>query len=68
MFASQRGYMYSRERGLVKIVIINLNSFLEISCNVVVDYVVKYRQDDLTIAKPSSVIKWNKGSVIVIRP
>ena len=33
-----------------------------------VDYVVKYRQQDETVAEPSSVIKWNKGSVIVIRP
>ena len=33
-----------------------------------VDYVVKYRQEDSTINEPSSVIKWNKGSVIVIRP
>ncbi len=33
-----------------------------------VDYVVKYRQDDQTIAEPSSVIKWSKGSVIIIRP
>lgn len=32
-----------------------------------VDYVVKYRQDDETIAEPSSVIKWSKGNVIVIR-
>jgi len=33
-----------------------------------VDYIVKYRQDDNTIAESSSVIKWSKGSVIVIRP
>jgi L-threonylcarbamoyladenylate synthase len=33
-----------------------------------VDYIVKYRQDDNTIAEPSSVIKWSKSSVIVIRP
>jgi L-threonylcarbamoyladenylate synthase len=33
-----------------------------------VDYIVKYRQDDTTIAQPSSVIKWNKGAAIVIRP
>jgi hypothetical protein len=29
---------------------------------------VHYRQDDETISEPSSVIKWNKGSVIIIRP
>ena len=33
-----------------------------------VDYVVAYRQDDTTVAAPSSVIKWNNGEVIVIRP
>lgn len=33
-----------------------------------VDYIVKYRQDDKTIAEPSSVIKWNNGTVTVIRP
>ena len=33
-----------------------------------VDYVVKYRQEDKTIASPSSVIKWNKdASVTVLR-
>lgn len=33
-----------------------------------VDYVVNYRQDDKTIAAPSSVIKWNNGHPEVIRP
>lgn len=33
-----------------------------------VDYVVKYRQDDQTIANPSSVIKWDNGTVSVLRP
>ncbi len=33
-----------------------------------VDYIVKYRQDDETIAEPSSVIKWNKnGTFDIIR-
>ena len=32
-----------------------------------VDYIVKYRQDDKKIAEPSSVIKWSKGNVIMIR-
>lgn len=45
-------------------------TFAEINDEIkkIVDYVVKYRQDDNTIAEPSAVIKWNKGSVIVIRP
>lgn len=34
-----------------------------------VDHVVKYRQDDTTIAEPSSIIKWNRdGTHIIIRP
>ena len=33
-----------------------------------VDYVVNYRQDDKTIAAPSSVIKWNNGHLEIIRP
>ncbi|MFT3933769.1 MAG: L-threonylcarbamoyladenylate synthase [Chitinophagaceae bacterium] len=33
-----------------------------------VDYVVQYRQDDKTPAQASSVIKWNGGDVVVIRP
>ncbi len=33
-----------------------------------VDYVVKHRQDDQTIANPSSVIKWDNGTISVIRP
>lgn len=33
-----------------------------------VDYIVKYRQDDVTVAEPSSIIKWNKdGTIHVIR-
>src|SRR5688572_219018 len=33
-----------------------------------VDYIVKYRQDDKTIAEPSSVVRWNKdASVTVLR-
>ena len=32
-----------------------------------VDYVVKYRQDDVSEAKASSIIKWEKGEVVVIR-
>jgi L-threonylcarbamoyladenylate synthase len=33
-----------------------------------VDYIVKYQQEDKTIAEPSSVIKWDNGSITVIRP
>ncbi|MBM3416733.1 MAG: threonylcarbamoyl-AMP synthase [Bacteroidetes bacterium] len=33
-----------------------------------VDYAVQYRQDDTTIAQPSSVIKWSNGKVDVLRP
>jgi L-threonylcarbamoyladenylate synthase len=33
-----------------------------------VDYVVKYRQEDETVAEPSSIIKWNRdGTVTVLR-
>jgi L-threonylcarbamoyladenylate synthase len=33
-----------------------------------VDYVVHHRQDDLTPAQPSAVVKWKSGVVTVIRP
>lgn len=33
-----------------------------------VNYVVQYRQNDSTIAAPSSVIRWVNGSVEVLRP
>jgi L-threonylcarbamoyladenylate synthase len=33
-----------------------------------VDYVVQYRQDDKTSSEPSSLIKWEKGKPIVLRP
>ncbi|MEO7922115.1 MAG: L-threonylcarbamoyladenylate synthase [Chitinophagaceae bacterium] len=33
-----------------------------------VDYIVKYRQEEETIAEPSSVIKWENGAITVIRP
>ncbi len=33
-----------------------------------VDYVVQYRQDDDTIAEPSSIIKWENGQITIIRP
>ncbi len=33
-----------------------------------VDYVVGYRQADIAISTPSSVIKWENGIAIVIRP
>ncbi len=31
------------------------------------DYIVNYRQNDKTLAAPSSVIKWNNGVVTIIR-
>lgn len=33
-----------------------------------VNYIVSHRQDDSTIAEPSSVIKWNNGRVEILRP
>ncbi len=33
-----------------------------------VDYAAHYRRDDSTIAMPSSVIKWDNGSVTILRP
>lgn len=33
-----------------------------------VDYIVRYRQNDKTIVNPSSVIKWDNGTISVIRP
>lgn len=34
-----------------------------------VDYIVQHRQDDVKIAAPSSIIRWNKnGTPVIIRP
>ncbi|HEX2848593.1 MAG TPA: L-threonylcarbamoyladenylate synthase [Chitinophagaceae bacterium] len=33
-----------------------------------VDYVVQYRQDDVKPAVPSSIIRWEKGAPVIIRP
>lgn len=33
-----------------------------------VDYVVNYRQNDMAIASPSAVVRWERGAVTVIRP
>ena len=33
-----------------------------------VDYIVRYRQHDTTIAEPSAIIKWNKGTIQIVRP
>lgn len=33
-----------------------------------VDYMVKYRQDENSVALPSSIIRWKNGQVSVIRP
>ncbi|NML22533.1 threonylcarbamoyl-AMP synthase [Pseudoflavitalea sp. G-6-1-2] len=45
-------------------------SFAAISPAVVskMDYVVKYRQNDITPTVPSSVVRWNNGEITVIRP
>jgi L-threonylcarbamoyladenylate synthase len=32
-----------------------------------VDYIVQYRQDDTIIAEPSSLIRWENGSLTVLR-
>ena len=32
-----------------------------------VDYIVRYRQDDMTLHSPSAVIKWDNGKVVVLR-
>jgi len=44
--------------------------FSEISSEIKagVDYLVNYRQDDTTLAAPSSVIRWENGKVQVLRP
>lgn len=43
--------------------------FAEINKNIFngVDYTVQYRQNDFAEAKPSVIIKWIKGEVVVIR-
>ena len=33
-----------------------------------VDYIVQYRQDDRTVAQPSTIIKWHNGIAAIIRP
>jgi L-threonylcarbamoyladenylate synthase len=45
------------------------SSFQEISPEIKqgVNYAVKYRQDDLAPAIPSSIIKWNNGVPLIIR-
>ena len=44
-------------------------NFLQIDNIIIkgVDYVVKYRQDDISLATPSSIIKFNKGIVEKLR-
>ncbi|HMK18823.1 MAG TPA: L-threonylcarbamoyladenylate synthase [Chitinophagaceae bacterium] len=46
------------------------NFFKEISDEIKngVDYIVQYKQQDGTSAQPSSLIKWNNGSVAILRP
>lgn len=45
-------------------------NFSEISEQIknAVDYVVQYRQHDTKTAEPSSLIKWQRGKAIVLRP
>jgi L-threonylcarbamoyladenylate synthase len=33
-----------------------------------VDYVVQYRQNEETDSQPSSIIKWQNGNVVIVRP
>ncbi len=33
-----------------------------------VDHIAGYRQDDTTVAGPSSIIKWDNGKITIIRP
>jgi L-threonylcarbamoyladenylate synthase len=44
-------------------------NFTEISAAVKeqVDYIVRWRQDDTTPAKPSRIVKWSNGSLTIIR-
>jgi len=44
-------------------------NFKEINLQIInaVDYVVRYRQDDLSKAEPSSLIKWQNGKIEIIR-
>ena len=42
---------------------------IDIAIKMAVDYVVQYRQDDLTEALPSTIVKLNAdGSIIILRP
>jgi len=45
-------------------------NFSEISAEIKsgVDYVVQYRQDDNSVSEPSTLIKWEKGKPIILRP
>ncbi|MBK6938224.1 MAG: threonylcarbamoyl-AMP synthase [Chitinophagaceae bacterium] len=45
-------------------------NFAEISEGITagVDYVVQYRQKDVALAAPSSIIKWENGKLQIIRP
>lgn len=46
------------------------STFAEIKEEIVegVDYVVQYRQNDNTPGQPSSVIKWEGGKTVILRP
>ena len=45
-------------------------NFSEISSQIKnsVDYIVQYRQDDKTLSQPSTLIKWQAGQPIILRP
>jgi L-threonylcarbamoyladenylate synthase len=45
------------------------SSFKEINEAIVasVNYVVKYRQNEVSDTTPSSIIKWENGRIIVVR-
>ena len=45
-------------------------SFIEIDQNLKsgVDYIVQHRQNENTIAEPSTLISWEKGKAIILRP
>jgi len=42
-------------------------SEINIEIKAQVDYVARYRQDDIASAEPSSLIKWEKGKAIILR-
>ncbi len=45
-------------------------NFIEISSAIKngVDYIVKYRQNDVDVFQPSTIIQWKNGKTLVLRP